>query len=183
VHVSVTFTYDKPIAERLAEQWRHVAPDKIGGVAYGDDSLEFIPAATCAGLHDHVARLSAALLVLRRVEEVAGRQPLPIYDGWNVLDDNLLACPRHVEAVFAMLRAAEVRRDWPATDGDASSSPAASRRSRLRTIRLICSRPAAAAELLLRLRPGRRVRDARERRAPAARAGFTRNRIGSAATC
>jgi hypothetical protein len=23
VHVSVTFTYDKPAAERLAEQWRH----------------------------------------------------------------------------------------------------------------------------------------------------------------
>jgi hypothetical protein len=32
--------------------------------------------------------------------------PLPtIAEGWNVLDDNLLACPRpHVEAVFAMLR-------------------------------------------------------------------------------
>lgn len=32
--------------------------------------------------------------------------PLPeIADGWNVLDDNLLACPRpHVEAVFDMLR-------------------------------------------------------------------------------
>jgi hypothetical protein len=30
---------------------------------------------------------------------------LPIHDGWNILDDNLLACPReHVEAVFAMLR-------------------------------------------------------------------------------
>ena len=30
---------------------------------------------------------------------------LPIYPGWNVLDDNLLACPRpHVEAVFDMLR-------------------------------------------------------------------------------
>jgi hypothetical protein len=30
---------------------------------------------------------------------------LPIYEGWNILDDNLLACPReHVEAVFAMLR-------------------------------------------------------------------------------
>jgi hypothetical protein len=30
---------------------------------------------------------------------------LPIYDGWNILDDNLLACPReHVEAVFTMLR-------------------------------------------------------------------------------
>jgi hypothetical protein len=30
---------------------------------------------------------------------------LPIIDGWNILDDNLLACPRpHVESVFAMLR-------------------------------------------------------------------------------
>jgi len=30
---------------------------------------------------------------------------LPIIDGWNILDDNLLACPRdHVEAVSAMLR-------------------------------------------------------------------------------
>jgi hypothetical protein len=30
---------------------------------------------------------------------------LPIQEGWNVLDDNLLACPRpHVEAVFHMLR-------------------------------------------------------------------------------
>ena len=30
---------------------------------------------------------------------------LPVVDGWNILDDNLLACPRdHVEAVFAMLR-------------------------------------------------------------------------------
>jgi hypothetical protein len=28
-----------------------------------------------------------------------------VIDGWNILDDNLLACPRdHVEAVFAMLR-------------------------------------------------------------------------------
>ena len=30
---------------------------------------------------------------------------LPIQNGWNILDDNLLACPRqHVEAVFTMLR-------------------------------------------------------------------------------
>ena len=29
---------------------------------------------------------------------------LPILDGWNILDDNLLACPEpHVRAVFAML--------------------------------------------------------------------------------
>jgi hypothetical protein len=30
VHVSVTFTYDKAFAEYLAEQWKHVAPVKIG---------------------------------------------------------------------------------------------------------------------------------------------------------
>ena len=44
IHVSVTFTQDKAIAERMAEQWKFVAPVKIGGVAYEDTSLEFIPA-------------------------------------------------------------------------------------------------------------------------------------------
>ena len=43
VHVSVAFTYDKEFAEYLAEQWRHVAPVKIGGVAYGDRGDEFVP--------------------------------------------------------------------------------------------------------------------------------------------
>jgi hypothetical protein len=43
VHVSVTFTYDKAWAEHLAEKWRHVAPVKIGGVAYGDRGEEFVP--------------------------------------------------------------------------------------------------------------------------------------------
>jgi hypothetical protein len=36
VHVSVTFTADKSRAERLAEAWHHVAPVKLGGIAYGD---------------------------------------------------------------------------------------------------------------------------------------------------
>lgn len=43
VHVSVTFTADKPIAEELAEAWRHVAPVKIGGRAYGDPGGDFVP--------------------------------------------------------------------------------------------------------------------------------------------
>jgi len=43
IHVSVTFNYDKQWAEHLAEQWRHVAPVKIGGVAYGDRGEEFVP--------------------------------------------------------------------------------------------------------------------------------------------
>ena len=43
VHVSVTFTYDKPWAEHLAEKWKHVTPVKIGEVAYGDPGAEFVP--------------------------------------------------------------------------------------------------------------------------------------------
>src|SRR5262245_59586326 len=35
IHVSGTFSYDKLFAEHLAEQWKHVAPVKVGGVAYG----------------------------------------------------------------------------------------------------------------------------------------------------
>ena len=43
IHVSVAFTYDKARAEHLAEDWRHVAPVQIGGVAYGDPGAEFVP--------------------------------------------------------------------------------------------------------------------------------------------
>ena len=43
VHVDVTFTADIPKAEALAEEWRHVAPVKLGGVAYGDPGAEFVP--------------------------------------------------------------------------------------------------------------------------------------------
>lgn len=106
VHVSVTFTYDKPRAEELAEQWRWVAPVKLGGVAYGDESLVFQP-----GLYVKPGYTITSRGCPRRCwfcgvwKKWPVANPLPIHDGWNVLDDNLLACPRdHVEAVFAMLR-------------------------------------------------------------------------------
>ena len=106
VHVSVTFTYDKPWAEHLAEKWRHVAPVKIGGVAYGDRGDEFVP-----GRYIKPGYVFTSRGCPRRCWfcSVWKRDPvprlLPIIDGWNILDDNLLACPRdHVEAVFAMLR-------------------------------------------------------------------------------
>jgi hypothetical protein len=106
VHVSVTFTYDKPKAEQLAEDWRAIAPVKIGGVAYGDPGAEFVP-----GRYIKPGYIFTSRGCPRRCWfcSVWKRDPvprlLPIVDGWNVLDDNLLACPReHVEAVFAMLR-------------------------------------------------------------------------------
>jgi hypothetical protein len=106
VHVSVTFTYDKATAERLAEEWRVVAPVKIGGVAYGDRGDEFVP-----GRYIKPGYVFTSRGCPRRCWfcSVWKRDPvprlLPIVEGWNILDDNLLACPReHVEAVFAMLR-------------------------------------------------------------------------------
>lgn len=106
VHVSVTFTADLAIAERLAEQWRPVAPVKVGGVALGDTSLEFIPGRYIKPGYTITSRGCPRRCWFCGVWK-KWPQPnvLPIYDGWNVLDDNLLACPRdHVEAVFAMLR-------------------------------------------------------------------------------
>jgi hypothetical protein len=106
VHVSVTFTYDKPKAEWLADQWQHVAPVKIGGVAYGDPGAEFVP-----GRYIKPGYIFTSLGCPRRCWfcSVWKSDPvprlLPVIEGWNILDDNLLACPRpHVEAVFAMLR-------------------------------------------------------------------------------
>jgi len=106
VHVDVTFTDDKPAAEQLADAWRHVAPVEIGGVAYGDPGAEFVP-----GRYVRLGYTFTSRGCPRRCWfcSVWKRDPtprlLPITDGWNVLDDNLLACPEpHVRAVFAMLR-------------------------------------------------------------------------------
>jgi hypothetical protein len=99
-------TADKHIAERLAEQWRFVAPTKIGGVAYGDTSLEFIPGRYIKPGYTITSRGCPRRCWFCGVwKKWPEANVLPIYDGWNVLDDNLLACPRdHVEAVFSMLR-------------------------------------------------------------------------------
>jgi hypothetical protein len=114
VHISVTFTADKLRAEHLAEQWKHVAPVRIGGVAYGDPGAEFI-----AGRYIKHGYIFTSRGCPRRCWfcSVWKRQPLvgtpqqphpvtlPIQDGWNILDDNLLACSEdHVRAVFEMLR-------------------------------------------------------------------------------
>lgn len=106
VHVDCTFTADKPKAEKLAEQWQRVAPVKIGGVAYGDPGREFVPGRYIKTGYTFTSRGCPRRCWFCSVWK---RDPvprlLPIQDGWNILDDNLLACPRwHVEAVFAMLR-------------------------------------------------------------------------------
>ncbi len=114
VHIDVTFTYDKPYAEWLAEQWRHIAPVKIGGVAYGDPGQEFIAGRYIKHGYTFTSRGCPRRCwfcsVWKRQPLVGTKdQPHPlllrIQEGWNILDDNLLACPEgHVRAVFAMLQ-------------------------------------------------------------------------------
>lgn len=111
VHVSVTFTADKIRAEWLAKQWERVAPVKVGGVAYGDDSLEFIPGRYIKPGYTITSRGCPRRCWFCGVwKKWPNPHPLPIYDGWNVLDDNLLACPEwHVRAVFDMLKSQKRR--------------------------------------------------------------------------
>lgn len=105
VHVSVSFTADKPKAEMLAEQWRHVAPVKVGGVAYGDSSLEFIPGRYIKPGYTITSRGCPRKCWFCGVwKKWPTVNPMPIHPGWNVLDDNLLAAPEaHFRAVIDML--------------------------------------------------------------------------------
>lgn len=105
VHISVTFTWDIPAAERLEKEWRHVAPVKIGGPALGTRGEAFAPGQYIK--HGYVITSRGCpnkcwfCSVWKRDGTV---RELPICDGWNVLDDNLLACSeQHIRSVFAML--------------------------------------------------------------------------------
>jgi len=105
VHVSVTFTADKTRAEMLADQWQRIAPVKVGGVAYGDRGEDFIPGKYIRRGYTFTSRGCPERCWYCSVWK---RDPvlrlLPIQDGWNILDDNLLACPEdHFRRVIQML--------------------------------------------------------------------------------
>lgn len=107
VHVSVAFTWDFPRAESLEKAWRSIAPTTIGGPATGDRSGEFISGMYLRNGYTITSRGCPnrcwfCSVPLREGNEV---RELPICDGWNVLDDNLLACSEtHIRSVFAMLK-------------------------------------------------------------------------------
>lgn len=108
VHVSVTFTYDIPKAETLARLWEQVGvPVKVGGPAYGDRMGDFVPGLyikkgytfTSRGCPNNCGFCSVAAAAHGQIRE------LPIQDGWNILDDNVLATsPEHFKAVIDMLK-------------------------------------------------------------------------------
>ncbi len=112
VHISVAFTADKLIAERLAYEWQGISRTiKVSGPAYGVRSEEFVAGRYIKPGYTITSRGCPRTCwfcdVWRRENDKPrdGPRELPIVPGWNILDDNLLACSRpHVETVFAMLR-------------------------------------------------------------------------------
>lgn len=106
VHVDCTFTADKSRAEWLADQWRVVGvPVYVDGVAYGNPGADFVPGRYVKSGYVFTSRGCPRRCWFCSVWK---RDPLPrtlaIHSGWNILDDNLLACPEdHVRKVFAML--------------------------------------------------------------------------------
>jgi hypothetical protein len=105
VHISVAFTWDVPSAERLAKLWRHVAPVTIGGPAVGTRGEDFEPGRYLRHGYTITSRGCPRRCWFCAVPGRDGTiRELPITDGYNILDDNILAASRpHFASVCAML--------------------------------------------------------------------------------
>lgn len=107
VHISVAFTYDIPKAEQLAESWQKTGlPVKLGGPAYNSPGGYFVPGRYLLPGYVITSRGCNNKCWFCSVPKREGRlRELPITQGWNILDDNLLACSEtHIRAVFAILK-------------------------------------------------------------------------------
>jgi hypothetical protein len=116
VDVSVAFTWDLPEAERIAALWAERAPVTIGGPAVGTVGGEFEPGRFLRHGYTITSRgcPEKCWFCGAWKRDGATTRELPIRDGWNVLDDNLLACSEpHIRAVFAMLARQRRPDDWP----------------------------------------------------------------------
>lgn len=115
VHVSVAFTYDMKRAEWLEMQWRSIGvPVRMGGPAFDEPGGDFIPGMylkhgytiTSRGCYNNCWHCAVP-------KREGTLRELTIHDGWNVLDDNLLACSDgHIDAVFEMLKRQKKRPEF-----------------------------------------------------------------------
>jgi hypothetical protein len=106
VRVSVTFTYDLERAEYLARAWSRIAPTEIGGPATGMRGETFYPGLYIKEGYTITSRGCPNRCWFCSVWKRDGDiRELDINSGWNVLDDNLLACSdEHIKNVFHMLK-------------------------------------------------------------------------------
>ena len=107
IHVSCTFTWDLQEAGRLVTSWsRFGIPVKLGGPACGDAGGDFVPGRYLKDGYVITSRGCPNRCWFCSVWKREGNviRELPITDGHNLLDDNLLRCSeQHQEAVFTML--------------------------------------------------------------------------------
>ena len=110
----MTFTWDLPVAEKLLEAWKSVAPVRIGGPATGERGEDFTPGMYVKEGYTITSRGCPNRCWFCSVWKREGDiRELPIMDGWNVLDDNLLACSdRHIALVFRMVSQQSRRREF-----------------------------------------------------------------------
>jgi hypothetical protein len=107
VAISVTFTWDIPEAERLYRSWSRFYPDvQLGGPAFDDPGGLFHPGVFVKPGVTITSRGCPKECPWCFVWKREGRiKELPVTPGWNVADNNLLACSQeHIERVFYMLR-------------------------------------------------------------------------------
>lgn len=107
VHVSVSFSWDVAEARHIAKAWEEYGYTvKLGGPALGDAGGDFVPGRYLKPGYVITSRGCPNRCwfcdVWRREGDI---RELPITEGWNVIDSNLLACSeQHVQAVLNMLQ-------------------------------------------------------------------------------
>jgi len=107
VHISVAFTYDIPRAMRLERRWRVLGvPVQIGGPAFDAPGGEFMPGMYVKNGYVITSRGCPNSCWFCSVPKREGPlRELQIHDGWNIMDDNLLACSDgHILSVIDTLK-------------------------------------------------------------------------------
>lgn len=106
IHVSVAFTYDMARAEWLARQWEATGlPVKIGGPAFDKPGSKFTPGRYVKDGYTITSRGCPNNCWFCKVPKREGKlREFAVQDGWNILDDNFLACSdEHIKQTFEML--------------------------------------------------------------------------------
>jgi len=106
IFISVAFSCDIPVAEELAEHWKFVSPTFVDGPAYKNKGGNFTPGEYVAmgNVITHRGCPNRCWFCDAWKSEGNIIRELPITDGWNLLDNNILACSKnHQENVYKML--------------------------------------------------------------------------------
>ena len=111
VHISTTFTWDIPRAEDLYYAWQILGvPVEVGGPAFDDRMGDFTPGMYLREGYIFTSRGCTKECWFCSVPRCAHGviRELPIVDGWNILDDNILGTSeQHFRAVCEMLKRQE----------------------------------------------------------------------------